>query len=171
MNRISIVEFFKFDKNDKNGIDKQYKKIYDITKLGIIPNLKERFMNNYSKQREVILDIIKNNPIHPTAEEIYKLTIKKEPKISKSTVYRNINILVDLKKINKVKMTVGPDRYDYVYKDHSHMICEKCGKIFDFYYNFNKDDISKNLKQQLKENIIIDNIMIYGICEECKSKN
>ena len=79
--------------------------------------------------------------------------------------------LQDLKKINKVKMSVGPDRYDYVYKEHSHMICEKCGKIFDFYYNFNKDDISKNLKQQLKENIIIDNITIYGICEECKSKN
>lgn len=128
-------------------------------------------MNNYSKQREVILDIIRNNPIHPTAEEIYQLAIKKEPKISKSTVYRNINVLLDLKKINKVKMTTGPDKYDYIHKEHSHLICEKCGKVFDFNYNFNKDAISKKIKEQLKENISIDNITIYGICENCKSNN
>ena len=53
-----------------------------------IPNLKERFMNNYSKQREIILEVIKENRIHPTAEEIYNILIKKEPQISKSTVYR-----------------------------------------------------------------------------------
>lgn len=128
-------------------------------------------MNNYSKQREIILDIIKNNPIHPTAEEIYQLSVKKDSRISRSTVYRNINILVNSNKISKLKMTVGSDRYDYIYKEHSHIICEKCGKIFDFYYDFDKDDISRDMKQQIKENIIIDNIMIYGICEDCKSKN
>ena len=52
-------------------------------------------MNNYSKQREIILEVIKNNRTHPTAEEIYILVTKKEPKISRSTVYRNINILVE----------------------------------------------------------------------------
>jgi len=36
----------------------------------MIPNLKERFMNNYSKQREIILEVIKENRIHPTAEAI-----------------------------------------------------------------------------------------------------
>ena len=53
-------------------------------------------MNNYSKQREIILEVIKNNRTHPTAEEIYILVTKKEPKISRSTVYRNINILVHI---------------------------------------------------------------------------
>ena len=43
-------------------------------------------MNNYSKQREAILDVMKENLTHPTAEEIYNLVVKKEPQISKSTV-------------------------------------------------------------------------------------
>ena len=51
-------------------------------------------MNNYSKQREIILEVIKNNRTHPTAEEIYILVTKNEPKISRSTVYRNINIFI-----------------------------------------------------------------------------
>ena len=62
-----------------------------LIKLGIIPILKERFMNNYSKQREIILEVIKNNRTHPTAEEIYILVTKKEPTISRSTVYRKID--------------------------------------------------------------------------------
>ena len=35
-------------------------------------------MNNYSKQREIILEVIKNNRTHPTAEEIYILVTKIE---------------------------------------------------------------------------------------------
>ena len=35
-------------------------------------------MNNYSKQREIILEVIKNNRTHPTAEEIYILVTKKK---------------------------------------------------------------------------------------------
>ncbi len=128
-------------------------------------------MNNYSKQRESILDVMKENKTHPTAEEIYKLVLEKEPQISKSTVYRNINILVDLGKIRKLNMTVGPDRYDYLYKEHSHAICEKCGKIFDFYYDIDKNKISNELLKQIEKNIDINSIIIYGICEDCKSKN
>ena len=128
-------------------------------------------MNNYSKQREAILDVMKENRTHPTAEEIYKLVLEKEPQISKSTVYRNINILVNLGKIRKLNMTVGPDRYDYLYKEHSHAICEKCGKIFDFYYDIDKDKISNELLKQIEKNIDINSIIIYGICEDCKSKN
>ena len=128
-------------------------------------------MNNYSKQREAILDVMKENRTHPTAEEIYKLVLEKEPQISKSTVYRNINILEKKKKIRKLNMTVGPDRYDYLYKEHSHAICEKCGKIFDFYYDIDKDKISNELLKQIEKNIDINSIIIYGICEDCKSNN
>ncbi len=128
-------------------------------------------MNNYSKQREAILDVMKQNREHPTAEEIYTLVLEKEPQISKSTVYRNINILVELGEIKKLNMAVGPDRYDYLYQEHSHAICEKCGSIFDFYDVFNKDKLSNELLKQIENNMDINSITIYGICENCKSKN
>ena len=127
-------------------------------------------MNNYSKQREAILTVIKDNLIHPTAEEIYDLVTNIDNNISRSTVYRNINILVNLGKIKKIKSTIGPDRYDYLYDEHSHVICEKCGKVFDFYYDFDKNQISEEIEKQLNKNVSIDNITIYGICEGCKSK-
>ena len=33
-------------------------------------------------------------------------------------------------------MIVGPDRYDYKKMPHNHAICTKCGKVFDFDYDF-----------------------------------
>ncbi|MCI8411149.1 MAG: transcriptional repressor [Clostridia bacterium] len=126
-------------------------------------------MNNYSKQRELILEVIKNNLIHPTAEEIYNLVIKEEPTISKSTVYRNINILLEQGEIIKITMSIGPDRYDYMYEQHQHAICKRCGKVYDFSYNFNLEVISNIIKEQTEKNFEINNITIDGICEKCKS--
>ena len=127
-------------------------------------------MNNYSRQREVILETLKGVNTHPTAEELYELVNKKYPKISKSTVYRNINILVESNVIRKIKMLSGADRFDYICKEHYHAICEKCGKVFDFDYSFNKEELKEIIKNQTGIITDADNIAIYGICEECNSK-
>ena len=45
----------------------------------------------YSKQREHILKTLRENVIHPTADEIYALARKEMPSLSLATVYRNLN--------------------------------------------------------------------------------
>ena len=127
-------------------------------------------MSNYSKQREIMLGVIKELKTHPTAEELYIAVTKKDNKISKSTVYRNINILLEIGQIKKISNPVGPDRYDYVSIPHNHVICEKCGKIYDLYCK-----IPENLKQDVNNELsgkisLISNITLNGICYECKSK-
>lgn len=144
--------------------------LYYKTKLGIVPNLRRGFMSNYSKQRESILNIIKKLKTHPTAEEIYMKVKQIDERISRSTVYRNINILVENAEINKISMPVGPDRYDYTDNKHNHVICEKCGKVFDFYY-----EVPKTLKNEIQKQLsgkisLTESLEINGICYECKSK-
>ena len=94
---------------------------------------------NYSRQRKIIIEIMKELKTHPTAEEICDLVQKKDSKISKSTVYRNLNLLKENGTIILIPMSIGPDRYDYIYQQHNHAICIKCGKVVDFEYNFKYD--------------------------------
>ena len=54
-------------------------------------------------QRNLILDITNNSCEHLTAEEVYEITRKSISNISLGTVYRNLNILVELQKIRKIK--------------------------------------------------------------------
>ena len=127
-------------------------------------------MSNYSKQREIILETLKKTHTHPTAEELYNIVNNKYPTISKSTVYRNINILVESNVIRKIKMLSGADRFDYVFQEHYHAICEKCGKVFDFMYDFEGEKIKDAIQNQTRINAKTNSITIYGICDKCKSK-
>ncbi len=50
---------------------------------------------NYSRQRELILDTLVKNPVHPTAEKLFAIIKKEYPEanIGIATVYRNLSKL------------------------------------------------------------------------------
>ena len=47
-----------------------------------------------TKQKKLVLSLLKNSDRPLTAGEIYRLAIRRFPKIAKSTVYRNLDALV-----------------------------------------------------------------------------
>ena len=65
----------------------------------------------YSKQRELILDIVRSNAVHPTAEWVYEHARKVMP-IGIATVYRNLNQLADAGLIRCIPSPDGAERYD-----------------------------------------------------------
>ena len=69
-----------------------------------ILNFVEVLMKNYSRQREEIIKVVKEFCTHPTAEEIYMVVKAKDPAVSRSTVYRNLGVLVENNIINKISM-------------------------------------------------------------------
>lgn len=117
-----------------------------------------------TKQRELILNIVCSKCVHMTAEEIYKECLKSIPNISLGTVYRNLNFLVNSKSIKRIKMPNNIDRYD---KNiiHSHIICNKCGKVEDVILNFNIK-IPKIKNYEVSDYDLCFN----GICNDCKEK-
>lgn len=123
---------------------------------------------NYSKQRELILEIMKELDTHSTAENIYNLVKQRDSKVSKSTVYRNLNLLKEKQIISLIPMSVGPDRYDYIHKQHNHAICIKCGKIIDFEYNFKSNQLQRIIKTQTGIDTYLNTVIVEGICENCK---
>ena len=127
-------------------------------------------MKNYSKQREDLLNILKNSRSHPTADELYEKAKEKIPSVSRGTVYRNLKDLVDEGYIIKISMASGADRYDYIHKKHNHIICKSCGTVKDFEYNFDLEDVKQSVIKQTEVSPLLDGVIMYGICEKCKEK-
>ena len=125
-------------------------------------------MKNYSRQREEIIKTVQESYDHPTAEEIYLSVKTKDPDVSRSTVYRNLGVLVENNLINKISMLVGPDRYDAVREKHNHAICTKCGKVFDFKYDLEYEKLKKMILKQTGVEISEKGIALEGICNSCK---
>lgn len=48
-----------------------------------------------TKQRKLVLDAVRQSYNHPTADEIYNAVREQDDKISRGTVYRNLNLLAD----------------------------------------------------------------------------
>ena len=127
-------------------------------------------MKHYSKQREAVLNILKTSYHHPTAEEVYQKAIELKLGMSKSTVYRNLNLLTEEGTITKLSIATGPDRYDYIEKKHNHAICNICGEVCDFKCDAITHQIAESIQQQTSMDIIFDSVIVQGVCERCKSK-
>ena len=118
---------------------------------------------NYSKQRELILDYINNCKSHPTADKIYNEVKKEMPSISFSTVYRNLNQLVNQNKIKKISLDSKKYIYDNVKTNHAHFYCIKCGMLEDI-------DIKNKVKFNINYEIQSIELVVKGICNDCKEK-
>lgn len=128
-------------------------------------------MEKYSKQREEVFNCIKDAKNHPTAEEIYMLLKENNPNISRGTVYRNLNLLVDKGIVKKISISNMPDRFDYVCKSHSHAVCEVCGGVFDFNFELNENELNKTIKEQTDLEVFSNEFTIYGVCKKCHRVN
>ena len=125
-----------------------------------------------SKQRDVILEIVQNNNVHPTAEWIYGEAKKFIPTIGIATVYRNLNKLVELGEIEKISIPGESDRYDSIMTEHFHMRCSSCGELKDIFpvnaesFNDVKNAIAEafNLEPDKFE---ISETMLSYVCENC----
>ena len=117
-------------------------------------------------QRSLVLEAVKEFRRHVTADEVYDAIVKKQPHISRGTVYRNLNLLSDIGEIRKVEMPNGADRFDYLCREHYHARCIKCGRVLDVEMEF-IDDLEKNIKDTHGFEFIGHDIIFKGICHEC----
>ena len=120
----------------------------------------------YSKQRELIYEQLKSNPIHPTAEEVYLQLKPHHPNISLATVYRNLNKLAESSIIKKIQGLDASDRFDHKTHEHYHFICEKCRRVYDVNL-----ELLSYINDKVKDhNIKSFDLLLKGICNNCKEK-
>lgn len=131
-------------------------------------------MKKYSKQRELILNSLRNRKDHPTAEKLY-LDLKNEmPELGIATVYRNLSDLCEEGKIIRIKTASGPDKFDGNTMPHIHFECKECGDIIDIVLFENQvkqlDNDLKSFAKQINAEVEDSEITITGFCKKCKKK-
>lgn len=124
----------------------------------------------YSRQREMIKTCLMNRHDHPTADTLYMNIREEFPNISLGTVYRNLNLLVDLGEIRKLSCGNGPDRFDADIHPHYHFVCRKCGQVQDLSME-TSGQLTAAAQQHCKGQIDSHITYFYGVCEACMTKS
>jgi len=129
--------------------------------------------------RIAILDILTKTNEHLSAEDIYMKVHPDYPAIGLTTIYRTLELLVNLGMIYKFDFGDGKARYELAdgpkgIQHHHHLVCTSCGRVID-YTDFIQDevDLLKKIENGLskKYNFKIKNhlIQFYGLCDKCNT--
>ena len=110
-----------------------------------------------------------NYPTHPTVEEVYNALKPDNPNLSLGTVYRNLNQLSEAGMLMKIPIADGSDRFDGRTDCHYHMICDKCGRVFDIELDC-LDEIPQTVMRENGHRITRVTLNLKGVCAGCLSK-
>jgi Fur family peroxide stress response transcriptional regulator len=119
-----------------------------------------------TKQREVVLQVIREEPEHLTANEVFHKAKQLLPSISFATVYNSLRYLKDAGHIAEISFGNGASRFDSMTSRHDHAICTKCGKLVDMEIELPLEiinfaaEFSKFKPESLK-------LTLRGLCPEC----
>jgi len=133
--------------------------------------LKEILQQNglrLTKQRQGLWNELRSSNKHRDAEEIFFTLHNRGLKISRATVYRTIEVLVNNNMIEKLDIGDGRARYEYNAKSmhHDHLVCTNCGKIIEF-HNAEIEELQIKIAKGNKFKLLNHSHHLLGICEDC----
>ena len=117
-------------------------------------------------QRQLVLDAVQARHDHPSADQIYLDVRVLDSKISRGTVYRNLNVLVQQGEVLQVKLP-DLDRFEWHAEKHYHLICQGCGAVSDTQLPY---DAQLDQQAAKETGFIIKRhrTVFEGLCPECQ---
>ena len=119
-----------------------------------------------TKQREVVLQVIRDEDEHLTANEVFDKAKRLLPTISFATVYNSLRYLKETSLIGEISFGNGASRFDSLTSRHDHAICTNCGKLVDMEIEL-PAEIVKLATQFSKFKLESIELTLRGLCPEC----
>lgn len=123
-----------------------------------------------SSKRDLILNVFLRQEGHLSADDLVDLIRREDQRISRATVYRTLQWMVEAGIARKVDFGEGRFRFEHSYRHprHFHLICKTCNRSQEF--------LSSDIEALVEEVATARNfsarqsvLQIYGTCEECRT--
>ncbi|SIS37013.1 ferric iron uptake transcriptional regulator [Salimicrobium flavidum] len=123
-------------------------------------------------QREATVRVLlENEADHLSAEDVYLLVKEKAPEIGLATVYRTLELLSELKVVDKINFGDGVSRYDLRKEGaehfHHHLVCTECGAVEEIEEDL-LGEVEKIVEKDWKFQVKDHRLTFHGICKVCQ---
>ena len=121
-------------------------------------------------QRQILYEVMRGMPGHPSPEEIYAAVKQQIPAISLATVCKSIHLFVESGVLREVSLHHGSQRVEMNEREHHHLECSRCKAIADI----DPDDLgAKNLLKgrTLPGGFVAErySVDVIGVCASCQA--
>lgn len=126
----------------------------------------------FTQERETAVNLISDIESHFTVENLLAQKLTKDMQVSRATLYRTIQLLLDAGLLTRLSRDDKAPLYETLLdrKPHNHFLCNLCGNIIEFHSN----DIENSIKKISIENgfrVESHSLKIFGLCPACLTKN
>lgn len=119
-----------------------------------------------TKQRQSVLQVIRESDKHLTANEVFDDARRLLPSISFATVYNSLRYLKQEELIGEIRFDTGAKLYDRRLTRHDHAICDDCGKLVDLELPL-PDELLEVAADRSKFKVASIELTLRGLCPEC----
>ena len=124
-------------------------------------------------QREATVRVlIENEKDHLSAEDVYLKVKDKAPEIGLATVYRTLELLAELKVVDKINPGDGVARCDLRKEGakhfHHHLVCMECGRVDEIHEDL-LPKVEERVESEYQFKILDHRLTFHGICSECQA--
>src|SRR5688500_4382626 len=123
-----------------------------------------------TKQRDVVLRVIRASDQHMTANEVFVAARVSLSSISFATVYNSLRYLKDAGHIAEIQFGNGASRYDRMTQRHDHALCTKCGKLVDIEMDL-PAELVKQAERESKFKTESIEFTLRGVCPDCAQRD
>ncbi|MBA2480544.1 MAG: transcriptional repressor [Planctomycetes bacterium] len=125
----------------------------------------------WTAQRQIVLETFLASGEHISVDELHHRVRQIDHSVSAATVYRTVNMLVDIGVAHKRNFGNGSATFESALtkEHHDHLVCTACGGIQEFHHDMIEtlqDEVAKNHAFCLSHH----RLELYGICAACQSK-
>lgn len=123
-------------------------------------------------QREATLRVLlEREEDHLSAENVFLLVKDKAPEIGLATVYRTLELLSELKIVDKINFGDGVSRFDLRREGaehfHHHLVCTECGSVEEIIDDLLKD-VEKIVENDWGFQVEDHRLTFHGVCKQCQ---
>ena len=118
-------------------------------------------------QRRVILEAVLDREDHPTADQLFEDVSSRIPGVSRTTVYRALEALVQLGVVRRANHSDAVARFDGNTNHHHHLVCLGCNRVADI-DGLDLDRIKLPETRRKGFEIADFSIHFEGYCPECR---
>ena len=135
-------------------------------------DVREKFRRSgytLTSQRRAVLEALKDFRGHPSAEEVYLVVKKRNPRVALGTVYQALSVLEEIGLIEAKHWSESPVRYDLNTEPHYDIRCTRCGEVAEI-PGVEFEDFAARIRESTPYEVTDACLVIEGLCPHCQAE-
>lgn len=120
-----------------------------------------------TSQRRAVLDALADSEGHPSAEDVYLLVKRRNPRVALGTVYQALSVLEEVGIIESKRWSDSPTRYDLNTEPHTDIRCTRCGAV-DEVPGVEYGGLPATVRANTPYRVTNVSLVIEGVCPACQ---